>query len=109
MLQTDRWQPADIINLLVTLAFIVLALASWARLPRLYALYTSAVVLVVLLKVGEMEPLLSASRYLLAAFPGFIVLGQFARRPLLTRLVVYPSTTLLVLLTAWFAIWGWLA
>jgi Gpi18-like mannosyltransferase len=109
LLRNGRGQLSDAVNLFAATIFIVLTLASWARLPRTYALYSSLVILVVLLKVGEIEPLLSASRYLLAAFPAFIVLGQFAHTPMRMRFIVYPSFALLLFLTGEFAIWGWIA
>ena len=64
----------------------------------------------ILTKVSDFEALLSASRYVLALFPGFIVLGRLgASRAWVHRLIVYPSIVGLLYLTGQFVIWGWVA
>jgi hypothetical protein len=58
--------------------------------------------------VSEFEALLSVSRYILALFPAFIVLGRIgSSKPWLHRLILYPSIAGLLFLTGQFVLWGW--
>ncbi|MEE8568707.1 MAG: hypothetical protein V3S81_08850 [Anaerolineales bacterium] len=43
------------------------------------------------MKVGEIQPLLSVPRYVLAIFPAFIVLGQAGKNQWANRLILYLS------------------
>jgi len=65
--------------------------------------------MVILSKVGEIQPLLSVPRYALAIFPAFIVLGRAGKNPLVNRLIIYLSWLGLLFFSGQFVIWGWVA
>lgn len=94
---------ASLILLLVT------TLAAFRRLPRAYALYAAMLLLFILLPTSPVKPLYSFSRYTLAFFPTFIVLGQWGERPWRHRLILYPSLALTLFYSGQFFIWGWVA
>jgi hypothetical protein len=53
------------------------------------------------------HPLISASRYVITLFPGFMLLGQVGRGPWGNRLVLYPSMLLGAFFVAEFVIGGY--
>jgi hypothetical protein len=59
--------------------FVVLFIIGLRRLPLTYSLYV-APQLVAIVSAGPTTPLASASRYMLAMFPIFVVLGQLGQR-----------------------------
>ncbi len=63
----------------------------------------------ILMKVGEIQPLLSVPRYVLAIFPAFIVLGQAGKNQWANRLILYLSWLGLLYFCGQFVIWGWVA
>jgi hypothetical protein len=95
-------------DLAFTLLFIALTVLAFRRLPATYGIYMSVTLAGSLLKTADVQPLLSASRYLLALFPGFVLLAQLGvRSPWWNRAILYPSAALLVFFTGQFVLWGW--
>ena len=95
-------------DLLFAVSFVMLTVAAFRKLPSVYGVFMAVVLVGTLAKVGEVQPLLSLSRYVLALFPGFIVLARWVgQSPWRNRLVVYPLAALLVFYAGQFAIWGW--
>lgn len=104
------WDTYNILNLGFTLSFLGLCIAAFWRLPRAYAAYALAVVLLPLSFPSAFVPLLSMPRFVLAAFPIFILLALWAdKRPWLDKLIVVSSLTFLGLFTAKFVVWTWVA
>ena len=102
--------PADYFDLGFCLLFVGLTALVLRWLPAVYGVYSLLMLALILSKVSDFEALLSVSRYVLALFPGFIVLGRLgASRPWVHRLIVYPSIVGLLFLTGQFVIWGWVA
>jgi hypothetical protein len=101
-----RWiEPLD---LFFALLFIGLTIAAFWRLPPMYAVYMAAMLVGALAKVGEVQPLLSLSRYVLALFPGFVLLARVGERSAWwNRAIVYPSVALSIFGVGQFVLWGW--
>ena len=91
------------IFLFVTTAFV------WRRLPRTYGLYSVMLLLFILLPTSELKPIYSFSRYALAFFPTFILLGIVGERPSINRLILYPFLLLYLYFSGQFFVWGWVA
>jgi hypothetical protein len=92
--------------------FLLLIATTWIVFRRLgvtYGLYSATLLLFILLPTSEVKPLFSFSRYVLAFFPSFMVLGGLGRNPWVNRLIVYPSLALYLYLSGQFFMWGWVA
>jgi hypothetical protein len=75
-------------DLAALLLFLVLAIGSF-RLRWSYGLYSLLMLVPTLLHVGPQFPLMSSSRFLLVAFPCFIVLALWtSRRPRIVHLLI---------------------
>jgi len=77
------------------------------RLGPTYGLYNAMMLLFMLLPSSDLKPLYSFSRYALAFFPTFMVLGAAGRNPWINRLILYPSIALYLYFSGQFFIWGW--
>ncbi len=97
-------------DLAVLLLFTLLTIASF-RLRWSYGLYGVTLLIPTLLHTNDNFPLMSMSRYVLAAFPCFIVLAIWsAKRPLIVRLLVAAiSLSLLLFWSAQFVHGHWVA
>ncbi|OGO70176.1 MAG: hypothetical protein A2Z37_12130 [Chloroflexi bacterium RBG_19FT_COMBO_62_14] len=110
LLISGRFLQADYFDLGFCLLFVGLTALALRWLPAVYGVYSLLMLALILTKVSDFEALLSVSRYVLALFPGFIVLGRLgASRAWVHRLIVYPSIVGLLYLTGQFVIWGWVA
>ena len=98
---------ADLFDLALLLLFIGLAVPVWRQLSRPLALFYFGFLLLYLSRVAGIAPLLGMARYVLVLFPAYLVLAGWGRRAWIHRLIVYLSTTGLLLLSGQFAIWGW--
>jgi hypothetical protein len=98
-----------IFNLACAGLLIATAVMACRRLPAVYGLYMVALLLVTLMTAVDQRPLNSLSRYTLAFFPAFMVLGQLGRRAWVNRLILYPSLLLFLYLSGQFFVWGWVA
>jgi hypothetical protein len=99
----------DTINLGVMTLFLVLLVWGWKKIPVEYNLYTLFSILIILVRIVETQPLISASRYSLMLFPSFYALGLAGENPWLRRTIVYGSVLLNLYLSGQFFIWGWVA
>ncbi|HSL30103.1 MAG TPA: glycosyltransferase family 39 protein [Anaerolineales bacterium] len=99
----------DLCNWAAATLFILLVIAGWRRIPVEHNLYAVFSLLIILIRIVETQPLISMSRYSLALFPCFFVLGWLAENPLLRRLIVYSFIPLNLFLSAQFFSWGWVA
>ena len=79
------------------------------RLGPTYGVYNVMMLLFMLLPTSDLKPLYSFSRYALAFFPTFMVLGAAGCNPWLNRLILYPSVALYLYFSGQFFIWGWVA
>jgi hypothetical protein len=99
----------DTLNLGVMTLFLVLLVWGWKKIPVEYNLYTLFSILIILVRIVETQPLISASRYSLMLFPSFYALGLAGENPWLRRTIVYGSVLLNLYLSGQFFIWGWVA
>lgn len=97
------------LDLACTLLLLGTTYAAFRRLGVGYGLYALLLLLFMLLPTSPVKPLYSFSRYTLAFFPTFILLGLWGQRPLLNRLILYPSLMLALFCSGQFFIWGWVA
>jgi hypothetical protein len=99
---------ADYFDLAFCLLFLGLTVLVLRWLPSVFGVYSLLMLALILSKASDFEALLSFSRYVLALFPSFIVLGRLgASNTWIHRLILYPSIAGLLFLTGQFVIWGW--
>ncbi|MDQ3636454.1 MAG: glycosyltransferase family 39 protein [Actinomycetota bacterium] len=107
---TPALEASNVLNLGFLVFFLVVALAGLFVLPPGLSVYAAALVLLPVLAPSPRFPLMSLPRFMLGAFPVFLVLGYFlsrSRRTLATWLLL--SGGLGVALTALFVTWRWVA
>jgi hypothetical protein len=110
---SQEWRAAvansDVLELVVTVLFLALAVIGLKFLPVYQTVWVLPGLLIPLLQPSEVHALMSMPRFVLVLFPLFIVLGWLVR----PRAIAIPwyavSVTLLVLLTAQFALWYWVS
>jgi hypothetical protein len=107
LLLAGRASAIDILNLLATVLFVVMAVLVWIRLPREYGLYTVAMLAAPLFRMTTTQPLVSMLRYVLVLFPVYILWGMWGKNPWVNRVVVYLSFPLALYASAQFVLWGW--
>lgn len=93
-----------ILNLGITLAFVVLAVIIWRTLPLTYAVYSLAVFVYILLFTASTATLAVTGngRYMLLIFPAFMVLGAWGKRHWLHHGLLIGMLPLLAIFTAHF-------
>ncbi|KAF0108333.1 MAG: hypothetical protein FD146_907 [Anaerolineaceae bacterium] len=104
---TGQLVAENVIELGFSLAFIVLTVFIWKKLPRIYGIYAASLMLFFLARMGSPQPLVSMARYALEIFPVFLLFAQWGNRPWVNRLILYLSWLGLLYFSAQFAIWGW--
>jgi len=107
---TPALEASNVLNLGFLVFFLVVALAGLFVLPPGLSVYAGVLVLLPVLTPSPRFPLMSLPRFVLGAFPVFLVLGYFLSRSrwtLATWLVF--SGGLGVTLTALFVTWRWVA
>ena len=97
----------DYLFLLLLIALVILVVA---HLPRGLSAYAIGTLLLPVLTPAFVQPLASLSRYSLAVFPVFFVLGGvLSRNEILLRVWLTASALLGVLFTLYFTTWRWVA
>jgi hypothetical protein len=101
---------SNTLNLVFLVLFLLVMVVGFVVLPPDLSIYTSLVVLLPVLTPAPEFPLMSLPRFVLGAFPVFLVLGYLlsrSRLALISYLVL--SGGLGLALTALFATWRWVA
>jgi Dolichyl-phosphate-mannose-protein mannosyltransferase len=103
-------EASNTLNLVFLVFFLLVMLVGLAVLPPEFSIYTFLIVLLPVLTPAPEFPLMSLPRFVLGAFPVFLVLGYLLSRSRLA-LISYPVLcgVLGVALTAMFATWRWVA
>ncbi len=103
-------EASNALNLAFLVLFLVLMGVGFVVLPPGLSLYTFVIVLLPVLTPSPSFPLMSLPRFVLGAFPVFLVLGYLLSRsrPVLVTWLVL-SSGLGVALTALFTTWRWVA
>ena len=96
-------------DFLCAILLLATTIIAFRRLPKIYGLYSAMLLFFMLLPASNLKPLYSFSRYALAFFPNFMLLGLAGRRPWPNRLIVYPSVALYLYYSGQFFMWGWVA
>ena len=99
----------DALNLIVTIGLVAMIFPVWKKLPLEYTLYSLLMLIAPMLRMTTTQPLVSMTRYALAVFPVFIVLGMWGKNPWVNRVILYTSVLLQLYLSAQFILWGWVA
>ena len=102
-----RLAAANAMELFFTLAFLLLTILVWKRLPRVYGLYAACLMLFFLSRMGSPHPLVGMVRYTMEICPVFFLFGDWGSRKGINRLIVYPFLAGLLFFSAQFASWGW--
>lgn len=98
-----------IFDLFCLLFLLLTTILTFRRLGVTYGLYSAMMLFFMLLPTSELKPLFSFSRYTVAFFPSFMLLGMAGRNPWINRLILYPSFALYLYFSGQFFIWGWVA
>jgi hypothetical protein len=91
--------------------FLALTLLSIKRLPASFIVYTASALLLTLLSplATYFDPFASAGRYLIAAFPAFLLLGKWAAHyPWLNALILSGGWMLQAVFATFFLMGGWM-
>lgn len=107
---TPALEASNVLNLAFLVFFLIVALAGLFVLPPGLSLYAALLVLLPVLTPSPRFPLMSLPRFVLGAFPVFLVLGYLLSRTrwTLAAWLVF-SGGLGVALTALFVTWRWVA
>lgn len=104
------WATYNIMNFVFTVGFIGLGIAAIKRLPVHYVAYIFAVLLLPLCYPSTYVPLFSLPRFILTAFPVFILLAIWGERNRWAdMLITVTSVALLGFFVAKFVVWTWVA
>lgn len=109
VIASGQFLVADVLNLAATALALLLVVRGWRILPRAYALYSAAMIVVVMLRYVDTQPLNSMTRYLLTLFPLVMLLAYWSKNRWIERAVVYVCAPLNLYLCAQFFMWGWVA
>ncbi|MGI8587842.1 MAG: hypothetical protein ACR2M0_09175 [Chloroflexia bacterium] len=94
-------------DLIATLLLLEACIVAWWALPRIYAIYCSGSLILLLLLTIPEWPLQSMQRYSLAVFPLFFLLAKLGANRYWHQLILMTSLLLLGVYTALFANWYW--
>jgi hypothetical protein len=97
------------LDLFSALLFIILTIAASRVLPREHLLLMVVLLLIALTRVDQYGVMRSMSRYMLALFPGFLVLARAGRRTAFHWPWIIFSLTLEALASALFFLYFWVA
>ena len=97
------------IDFLVVFLLMAMTILAYKKLGLTYGIYSTLLLLFMLLPASEQKPLYSFSRYALAFFPMFMVFGLVGRNAWINRLILYPSIALYLYFSGQFFMWGWVA
>jgi len=97
----------DTSDVLLTLVPIVALIVGWKLLPLHYSLFSLMMILFVLCEPRQEEPLLSVPRYLLVAFPIFILFALWSKNRRVAWHLMVPSVLLFITHITQYAIYSW--
>jgi len=97
----------DTSDVLLTLVPIVALIVGWKQLPLHYSLFSLMMILFVLCEPRQEEPLLSVPRYLLVAFPIFILFALWSKNRRVAWHLMVPSILLFITHITQYAVYSW--
>lgn len=92
-----------------TILLLVTTVVALRKLRLSWGLYAALLLFFMLLPTSELKPLYSFSRYALAFFPTFLLMGHWGQKGWVHRLILYPSLLLYLYFSGQFFAWGWVA
>jgi hypothetical protein len=98
---------SDTSDVILTIIPILALIIGWKRLSLDYSLFSLMMILFVLCEPRQEEPLLSVPRYLLAAFPIFILFGIWSQNRRTFWHLMIPCLLLFVTHVIQYAIYSW--
>jgi hypothetical protein len=99
-----------VFNLVIAMGLLLGTGLVWRRFGAVYGVYMATMLLFILLPTSQVKPLYSFSRYALAFFPLFLLLGEWGeQRPFVHRLILYPAFVLFLYFSGQFVLGGWVA
>ena len=104
-----RVANSDVLELVLTVFFIVLIIIGFKVLPLYQSLYLVPGILIPLFQPSSVHPLMSIPRFGVVLFPLFIVMAILFRRRIIYLPLAVISTVLLILLTLQFSSWYWVS
>lgn len=103
------FQAHDLIDLAATVLMITLVALGWRRLPLVYNVYATVLLVNFLLfPLDFSDPLASNQRFALEVFPAFLTLGLLVRRPATHQAIIMIFSGLLVLFSLVFLTGRWM-
>ena len=96
----------DTSDLLLTLIPLVALIVGWKQLPLHYSLFSLMMMLFVLCEPHQYEPLLSVPRYLLVAFPIFILFALWSKNRRVAWHLMVPFLLLFITHITQYAIYS---
>ncbi len=113
LVTSNAWRTrvanSDVLELIMTIFFIVLIVIGFKVLPLYQSLYLVPGILIPLFQPSSVHPLMSIPRFGLVLFPLFIVMAILFRRRFIYLPLAVISTVLLILLTLQFSSWYWVS
>ncbi len=113
LVTSNAWRTrvanSDVLELIMTVFFIVLIVIGFKVLPLYQSLYLVPGILIPLFQPSSVHPLMSIPRFGLVLFPLFIVMAILFRRRIIYLPLAVISTVLLILLTLQFSSWYWVS
>ncbi len=91
------------------LLLLITTILAFRRLGVSYGLFAALLLLFMLLPTSPVKPLYSFSRYALAFFPTFMLLGLWGQKGWAHRLILYLFLALTLFYSGQFFMWGWVA
>lgn len=104
---TGRLVVENLTELIFTTFLIIMTILAWRKLPYIYGIYATSLVVFFLARFGSPQPLISMARYTLEVFPIFILMAKMGNTRWKNRAIIYLSLLGLLFFSAQFAIWGW--
>ncbi len=93
----------------IAIFLLVTTILAFKQLGMMWGLYSAVMLFFIFLPTSDLKPLYSFSRYALAFFPTFLLLGKWGQNPWINRLILYSSIILYLYFSGQFFIWGWVA
>ena len=100
------WEE-NLTELSFSVFFLMLTIFVWKKLPRIYGIYSAALLFLFLTRFGSPQPLVGMARYGIEIFPAFFILGIWGRNAWANRIILYLFWLGWLFFSAQFAIWGW--
>ncbi len=105
-----NWTWDNVIDVLWLIPLIAALVAAWRKLPKVYVVYSLAIILASSSNPSPLEPMMSFARYVMPAFPLFMgAAAVLVDRPRAKWITLVSSGLALAFFSALWGIWAWVA